>query len=79
MLQTAIRNFMMKKFTKSEANLSSLDDTEEEDKLAEEEVANSEVSRQRIVSCPESDQIRNISKGFYSTIIDLKKICEEGL
>ena len=79
MLQTAIRNFMMKKITKSEANLSSLDDTEEEDKLAEEEVANSEVSRQRIVSCPESDQIRNISKGFYSTIIDLKKICEEGL
>ena len=36
-------------------------------------------SRQRIVSCPESDDLRNLSKGFDSIIFDLKRICEEGL
>ena len=36
-------------------------------------------SRQRIVSCPESDDLRNLSRGFDSTIFDLKRICEEGL
>ena len=82
----------MKKFTKSEANLTELSDTEEGEHLKEALRKNTKygsssavyergqnISRQRVVSCPESDQIRSINKGFYSTIIDLKRICEEGL
>ena len=101
MLQTAIRKFRMKKFTKSEANLTKLTEPEEAEK-SEKSVRGGEdwedvgvlrreaknaasnershnFSRPRVVSCPESDDLRKISRGFDSTIFDLKRICEEGL
>jgi hypothetical protein len=43
------------------------------------DVRSQNYSRQRIVSCPESDDLRCLSKGFDSTIFDLKWICEEGI
>ena len=89
----------MKKFTKSEANLTNIAaekaDSVETDKASlrvkdcdyldnlkrneKMEMKSKSFSRQRVVSCPESDDLRSLSKGFDSTMFDLKKICEEGL
>jgi hypothetical protein len=93
-LQTAIRKFRMKKCTKSEANLTQIiepNKTDVDDKVCDdlESMRRNEkqydvneksqnFSRQRIVSCPESDDLKNLSRGFDSTIFDLKRICEEG-
>ena len=94
MLQAAIRKFRLKKCTKSEANLTQIiepneidvhdkdcDDLESMRRNEKQNHVNERsqnFSRQRIVSCPESDDLRNLSRGFDSTIFDLKRICEEG-
>ena len=34
--------------------------------------------RKRVLSCPDSTDLRNLSKTIEFAILDLKKICEEG-
>ena len=104
-MQNVLKKFMMKKFAKSEANLSCIDSEPNYQSRKDEfdkpsltvkdcddieglkmklkgdnlEMRYQQFSRQRIVSCPETEDLKNLSKGFDSTIFDLKRICEEGM
>eukprot|EP00092_Neocalanus_flemingeri_P033694 GFUD01036627.1.p1 GENE.GFUD01036627.1~~GFUD01036627.1.p1 ORF type:complete len:225 (+),score=71.12 GFUD01036627.1:215-889(+) len=106
MLQNAIRKFLMRKFSKSEPEVTIVKDYQEFDpeinktwefiqqtkrkdcydfeivsrkhKSENFEVRYPRYRRKRVLSCPDSTDLRNLSKTLEFAILDLKKICEEG-
>ena len=70
---------MIEKSVAKVKNCDDLESVRRTEKQTDECKRSQNFSRQRIVSCPESDDLRNLSTGFDSTIFDLKRICEEGL